>query len=40
MPRLTAEERAKRLSDAFARLDANKDGRVTFEEFRQDLERR
>jgi hypothetical protein len=39
-PYATREELQKRQADAFARMDANKDGRVTFEEFRADLERR
>ena len=39
-PFATREELEKRQADAFARMDANKDGKVTFEEFRADLERR
>ena len=38
--RVTPEERRKIRADAFARMDANRDGKVSFEEFRADLERR
>jgi hypothetical protein len=40
MARLPPEEMAKRQADAFAKMDANRDGKVTFQEFRADLERR
>ena len=39
-PYATKEELEKRQADAFARMDVNKDGKVTFEEFRADMERR
>jgi len=32
-PRLSPEERKKILAERFAKMDANRDGRVTFEEF-------
>ena len=38
--RPSLEEVQKRNAEAFARMDANKDGRVVFDEFRQDIERR
>lgn len=38
--RPSLEDVQKRNAEAFARMDANKDGRVVYEEFRQDLERR
>ncbi len=38
--RLTPEERAKRRADQFARIDANKDGKVTESEFRAFIEAR
>lgn len=39
-PRPTLAEVQRRNAEAFALMDANKDGRVTFDEFRRDLERR
>jgi hypothetical protein len=36
----TPQEVQQRNAAAFARMDVNRDGRVTFEEFRQDVERR
>lgn len=38
--RPSLEDVQKRNAEAFAKMDANRDGRVTFEEFRQDMERR
>jgi hypothetical protein len=38
--RPTEAEMQKRRAELFAQMDANKDGRVTFEEFRQYQERR
>jgi len=38
--RLTPEERAKRRADQFAKLDANKDGKVTEPEFHAFIEAR
>ncbi|HTI67226.1 MAG TPA: hypothetical protein VL460_06730 [Caulobacteraceae bacterium] len=37
--RPTPEEVQRRVGEAFTRMDANRDGRVTFEEFRQEQER-
>lgn len=37
-PRLTPEERAKRRADLFAKMDADRNGQVTFEEYRGYIE--
>ena len=38
MQRATPEERAKRRADMFAKMDANKNGQVTFDEYRGYIE--